>query len=58
MHCWGELKSLQRKVLVRSVPTSCILVMPAIFMICGNESKPDLQLVKKLTAPLAYKGVL
>ena len=36
-------------MLVRSVP----LVMCAIFMICGNESQPGLQLiVKKLAMPL------
>ena len=29
-----------------------MLVMRAIFRICGNESQPDLQLVIKLTTPL------
>ena len=30
----------------------CILVMCAIFRICGDESQPNLQLVKKLATPL------
>ena len=31
----------------------CVLVMRAIFRICGNESQLCLQLVKKLAMPLA-----
>ena len=30
-----------------------MLVMRAIFIICGSESQPGLQLVAKLAAPLA-----
>ena len=32
--------------------------MRAIFRICGNESQPGLQLVKKLATPLKMSAVL
>ena len=32
--------------------------MRAIFRICGNESRPGLQLVKKLATPLTMSAVL
>ena len=32
----------------------CVLLMRAIFRMCGNESQPGLQLVEKLVTPLAF----
>ena len=48
MCCWvsKKLKSSQCWL------GHCVLVMCAIFWICGNQSQPDLQLVEKLTTPL------
>ena len=50
MPCWGELKSLRGQKVgeVRLHAT----VMRAIFRICGNESQPGLQKVKKLATLL------
>ena len=36
----------------------CVLVVRAIFRICGNESHPGLQLVEKLATPLYLNGKL
>ena len=38
--------------------SQCVLVMRAIFRICGNESQPGLQLVEKLATPLVVKFLL
>ena len=38
--------------------SQCVLVMRAIFRICGNESQPGLQLVEKLATPLVIKFLL
>ena len=35
----------------------CILVMRAVFRICGNESQPGLKLVKKLATSLKSAGI-
>ena len=47
MRCWGELKSLKAQS-----GGQCVLVMRAVFKICGNESQPGLQRVEKLVRPL------
>ena len=48
MHCWGEVKSLR----AQSVGEVSILVMRAVFRICGNQGQPSVQLVEKLAASL------
>ena len=55
MHCWGELKSLRAQKWWRG---ECVLVMRAIFRICGNESQPGLHIVEMLATPLALMWAL
>ena len=50
MRCWVELKERWWG--------QCVLVMRAIFRICGNESHPGPQLVEKLATPLYLNGKL
>ena len=46
MRCWGEVKSLKLKRARSDGEVKCIIVIRAIFRICGNESRPGLQLVE------------
>ena len=47
MRCWGELKSLEGKVLMR---TSHVCSFQAV--VCRKESQPGLQIVEKMDTPL------
>ena len=51
MRCWGELKSLRAQS-VGEVSAYYIVVVRAVFRICGNKSQRGLQLVEKLATPL------
>ena len=48
MRCGSEVKSLR----AQSVGEVSILVMRAVFRICGNQGQPSVQLVEKLAASL------
>ena len=52
MRCWGELKSLRAQSVGEVSAYYSGLVARAIFRICGNESQPGLQVVKKLATAL------
>ena len=52
MRCWGQLKSLRAQSVGEVSAYYSGVVARAIFRICGNESQPGLQVVKKLATAL------